>query len=115
MLVMALEQEKRRLRKRLQTIQHQISQLGPMRPGTLTVQYRKPQEKTGAYYQLSYTHRGKSGTEYIPPEYVPELRKELAAYQRYRKLAAEWLELSIELSKLRIKECKQARSSNEPA
>lgn len=108
---MSSEQQKRRLQKRIQSIQKEIAQLGPMRPGTLTIQYRKPQEKAGAYYQLSYTHRRKSGTEYIPPEHVDELKKELAEYQRFRELTAEWVELGIELSQLKIKECKRARSS----
>jgi hypothetical protein len=88
--------------RRLQKIQAQLAKLGPMRPGTLTRQYRRPQQQQGAYYQLSYTYQMKSHTEYVPKGQVPFIRKEIAVYQRYKKLTAQWIELALQRSRLRM-------------
>jgi len=60
-----------------------------MRPGSLTRQYHNPKDKTGAYYQLSYTHKMKSHTEYVRREYVAEIRKQIFHYKRFKKLVQE--------------------------
>ncbi len=93
--------------KRISSIQRELSQLGPMRPGCLSRQYRDPQRKKGAYYQLSYTHRMRSKTEYILDDSVPEIRSELEVYKRYKELNRQWIQLSIERSRLQIKQAKQ--------
>jgi hypothetical protein len=93
--------------KRISSLQHEISQLGPMRPRCLSRQYRDPQHKKGAYYQLSYTYRMRSKTEYVLADSVPEIRRELAEYKRYKELNKEWIHLSIECSRLQIKQAKQ--------
>lgn len=49
--------------RQIQRVQTQLAALGPMRPGTLTRQYRQPQRQQGAYYQISYTYQMKSHTE----------------------------------------------------
>ncbi len=41
---------------------NELSEMGPMRQGSLTLQYKAPAEKKGPYYQLSYTHKMKSRT-----------------------------------------------------
>ena len=46
----------RRWQKQLAAAQARLAALGPMRPGSLSQQYRDPVAKTGAYWQLSYTH-----------------------------------------------------------
>jgi len=93
--------------KGISSLQRELSQLGPMRPGCLSRQYRDPQRKKGAYYQLSYTYKMRSKTEYILEELVPEIRRELAEYKRYKELNQEWIQLSIERSRLQIKQAKQ--------
>ncbi len=50
----------------IHALQGQLAALGPMRPGTLTRQYRQPQKQKGPYYQLSYTYQMKSRTQYVP-------------------------------------------------
>jgi hypothetical protein len=102
------------LHQQIQSLQHQLAQLGPMRPGCLSRQYRQPKLKKGPYYQLSYTHQMKSRTEYIPPDLVPQIQQELAEYQRYRELTQQWIELSIEWSRCKIKQWKQASASSRP-
>lgn len=76
--------------------------IGAMRPGGITRQYRDRKNKTGEYYQLSYTHQMKSRTEHVWPEHVAMLEKEIAAYRRHKKLCEEIIDLSIELSKAKI-------------
>ncbi len=112
MLPMNSQSQSRRLQQRIHAIQHELTRLGPMRPGCLSLQYRKPKEKSGAYYQLSYTYQMKSKTEYVPAELVPQIEQELAQYKRYRELTAEWVDLSIALSRLKMTQWKQTRTSN---
>ena len=108
MLFMNFKRESSRLQKRIHSIQAQLAQLEPMRPGCLTLQYRNPKEKTGAHYQLSYTYQMRSKTEYITAKLVPQIEQEIAEYKRFRELTAEWIALSIELSRLKIKSSKRA-------
>jgi len=91
------------LEKRITVIKASLQGIGPMRPGTLTQQYKNPKEKTGGYYQISYTLHMKSRTEYVRPPFVRQIQKEVTEYKRYRDLIERWVDLSIELSKLKIK------------
>ena len=55
------------LDSQIRQTQQALAALGPMRPGTLSRQYRRPQQRRGAYYQLSYTFqmRGLLATEWV--------------------------------------------------
>ena len=90
------------LEKKIEKKRAALASAGPMRPGRVTRQYRNREEKTGEYYQLSYTHQMKSRTEHVWPEHVSIIRKETEAYRRHKKLCEEIVELSIELSKAKI-------------
>ena len=107
MLFMTLPNDPPRIQKRIAAIQSELAQLGPMRPGCLSRQYRKPKLKKGPYYQLSYTAQMKSRTEYIHWDLVPQIQQELAEYRRYRELNQEWVELSIQWSRWKIKQWKE--------
>lgn len=107
MLFMATAPDLPHLQQQIKSIQRQLAQLGPLRPGCLSRQYREPKLKKGPYYQLSYTHQMKSRTEYIHPDLVPQIERELAEYQRYRELTQQWIELSIQGSRLRIQGWKE--------
>ena len=96
----------------IRQIQQALAALGPMRPGTLTRQYRRPQQRHGAYYQLSYTFQMRSRTEYVRPEEVAQLRAELAEYKRYKQLTARWVALSLQRAKLRVKGARAAGAAN---
>lgn len=109
---MEFKQASRRIEKRIDAIKSQLAQLGPMRPGCLSLQFRNPQEKTGPNYQLSYTHQMRSKTEYIPADLVPGIEREVAEYKRFRELTTEWVALSIELSRLKIKHSRSTKISN---
>jgi hypothetical protein len=105
----------RRLQQRIAAIQRQLAQLGPLRPGCLSLQYKQPKVKKGAYYQLSYTHRMRHKNEYIRPDLVPQIERELAEYRRYRELTQEWIDLSIVLSRLKLKQAKLATAPTQPS
>ena len=94
--------------------QQALAALGPMRPGTLSRQYRRPQQRRGAYYQLSYTFQMRSRTEYVRPEEVAPLRREIAEYKRYRRLTARWVALSLQRAKLRVKGARATGAANAP-
>lgn len=90
------------LEKRIEKIMGKLALLGPMRPGSISKQYRDRQNQSGAYYQLSYTHKMRSRTEHVWPEHVTALKKEIDEYRKFKELTTELIELSIELSKAKI-------------
>jgi len=87
----------------IQKIKAEIAAIDEMRPGSLSRQYKDPQRQSGAYYQLSYTLDMKSRTEYVPREYVRETRLQIARYKRFKTLSAQWIALSIERWRLKMK------------
>ena len=93
----------KQIEKHIDRIQSELVKIDAMRPGSLTRQYKDPKKQTGAYYQLSYTLDMRSRTEYIRKEWVSEIRRQIKQYKRYKQLNAEWVSLSIEHSKLRMK------------
>ena len=111
---------KENLQTQIAKIKNQLLLLGAMRPGTLSQQYtacQKPgckcvdpiqPQKHGPFYKLSYTHGGKSTTQFIRPQFVPEVRKQLAAYKKFKALTQQWVTLALELSKLELQEARQA-------
>ena len=103
-----------KLEARIEKVKTQLQKVGLMRPGSLSKQYSacqkpgckcvdpvKPQ-KHGPYYQLSYIHRGKSTTQFVRPQFVAEVRRQLAAYKKFKALTEQWVALALELSKLKM-------------
>jgi len=99
------------IERRISKIKALLAVIGPMRPGSLTQQYKDPAAKTGPFWQLSYTRCMKSRTDYIRAEFVPEIAKQVAAYKHFKELTDEWVDLSIELSKLKMKIDKEKGAS----
>lgn len=88
------------IERRIERIKAALSHLGPMRPGSLTRQYKDRKNKTGAYWQISYTRQMKSRTEYVREEWVPEIRRQIATHKRFKRLIDQWVDLDLERSKL---------------
>jgi hypothetical protein len=88
--------------EKIEQIKQELMTLGPMRPGSITRQYRLPKEKKRPFYQISYQSR--SHSEYVRKENLQALRQETKTYRRFRKLIDRWVELSIKASKLRSAE-----------
>jgi len=65
--------------------------------------YKAPAEKKGPYYQLSYTHKMRSRTEYVRPEWVDEIQRQIEIYKRFKRLIEQCVELSIDHSQTRMK------------
>lgn len=89
--------------KRIGKIKAEFAAIGAMRPGSLTRQYKDPDRGSGAYYQLSYTLDMKSRTDYIPRNWVSDVRRQVGNYKRFKSLSAEWVALSIERCRLTMK------------
>ena len=107
------------LEKRIQSLKHQISQLGDLRPGALSKQYNicgnpncrckaDPPVKHGPYYQISFTRHGKSSSQFVREEDLAEVQQQLENYRLLRQLVDEWITLSAQLSSLRLREKRTA-------
>jgi hypothetical protein len=111
---------KEKIQAHIDKIKNELLVLGPMRPGNLSQQYsacQKPgckcidpiqPQKHGPFYQLSYKHGGKSTTQFIRPQFVPEVQKQLATYKKFIALTQQWVSLALELSKLELQEARLA-------
>jgi len=95
------------IEKRIAKIKAALAAIDDMRPGSLTCQYKDPANQSGAYYQLSYTREMKSRTEYIARDNLRAVRRQIATYQRFKALTAEWVDLSIEHSRLQMQLARQ--------
>jgi hypothetical protein len=88
------------IERSMDRIKRALLEIGPMRPGSLTRQYKDPQHHAGAYWQISYTRRMKSRTEYVRREWVTELRRQIVTHKRFKRLVDRWIDLRIEHSRL---------------
>ena len=91
------------IEKQIAQIRKELCTIGNMRPGNLNLQYKNPKEKSGGFYQLNYTHRSKTKTEYVRLGNVEKIKSELDEYQKFKNICDRWIALSIEASKLRSK------------
>ena len=88
------------IERRIDRIKRTLLEIGPMSPGSLTRQYKDPQHHTGAYWQISYTRQMKSRTEYVRQECVKQVRRQIVTHKRFKRLVDQWIDLSIEHSRL---------------
>jgi hypothetical protein len=95
--------------KKIDKVKEELLQIGEMRPGSLTMQYQKPAEKQGGYYQISYTHKMRSRTEYVRPEFVEDLKVQVENFKRFKALTQKWTDLAIEYSKLKMNIAKRSK------
>ena len=92
-----------KIENEIEKLKKQLLRFDMFRPGSLTKQYGNSKEKTGGFYQLSYSHQGKGRTEYVRKEFVSRIKKEILAYKKFKRLMDRWIELGIEHSKLKTK------------
>lgn len=88
------------LERKIGKIKEELMKLGDMRPGSVSVQTRS---WGGEYYQLSYTHQGKGRTEYVSKKRRNDVETQIAEYKKFRDLTQAWIDLAIELCKLKAK------------
>ena len=108
------------LERRIETIRKQIASLGELRPGSLSQQYNvcgkaicrcksESPERHGPYYQLGWTRNGKSTTRFVRRSELATVRRQLKNYARLQSLVREWIDLSLELCDLNLREGKTTR------
>lgn len=101
------------LETRIEKIKEAITALGDLRPGSLSQQYNvcgkpecrckaNPPRKHGPYYQLSFTWKGKSHSQFVRPQEVRVVKQQLRNYRRLRQLLERWVDLGMELSRRRL-------------
>ena len=101
------------IENRIQKIKQQIAQLGDIRPGALSQQYNvcgnptcrckaTPPVKHGPYYQISFTWKGRSRSQFVRDDDAQEASRQLENYRQLRELVDEWVTLAVELSQLRM-------------
>ena len=97
------------IKKYIAGVKKELMSIGEMRPGSLTYQYQRPKEKKGGFYQISYTYRMKSKTEYVKAEFVQDLKGQIATFKRFKTLIQQWIDLSIRHSQMKIKLAKEGK------
>jgi len=97
----------RQTEEHIEGIKQELMALGPMRPGSITRQYRLPKERQRPFYQISYTHRMRSHSEYVRPDNLATLRKETATFKRFRTLIDRWVGLALLSSQLRARQTRK--------
>ncbi len=106
-----MNSRQRILEARIEKIKEKIVGMDELRPGSLSRQYNvcgtpgcrckaDPPQKHGPYYQLSFTRKGKSSSQFVRREDLLRVKRQLRNYERLRKLIDEWIDTSIELVRL---------------
>lgn len=101
-----MQKKVEKIEKRIEKIKAELVKIGEMRPGSLTLQYQNPREQKKPFYQISYTHKMRSRTQHVRPEFVEQLREQIANYKKFKSLTIEWVDLAIEQSILKIEMAK---------
>jgi len=92
-----------KIEKEIEAIKARIAEIGVVRPGSLTRQYKDPRNRKGAYWQISYTHRMRSKTAYVRPDSLPAVRRQIRDYKTLKRLVERWVALGIEYSGLSMR------------
>ena len=97
--------------RKIVRLKEKLVKLGPMLPGSISEQWnvcgtprcqcKDPEKpmKHGPYYQLSFTIGGKSSTMFVKKEDLPEARRRLKNYEKFKTLCTELLHAYIALSR----------------
>lgn len=113
------------LEAQIEKLKQAIVRLGDLRPGKLSQQYNvcgkadcrckaDPPQKHGPYYQLSFTRKGKSSTQFVREEDLAVVRLQLRNYQRLQELIDRWITLGMELSRLKLPSARRGAVSRNP-
>lgn len=110
------------LETKIGKIKEEIMALGlELQPGVLTQQYNvcgtpgcrckaDPPHKHGPYFQLSFTRKGKSRTQFVRRHEFNLVQDHVRNYQRLKKLMDRWVALGMALSRLRLRHERETRN-----
>lgn len=93
----------RQIEKKIVRIKEALWEIGPMRPGSLTEQFKDREKEEGAFWQISYTRQMQSRTDYIRREWVKTTQQQIKEYKKLKRLIETWVALAIDHSKLTMK------------
>jgi hypothetical protein len=110
-----MNKKEQSLRRRIQKIKTELDSLGDLRPGSLSKQFNvcgkidcrcktDPPKRHGPYYQLGWTRKRKSTTRFVRSQKLPEVRRQLKNYKRLQSLVDQWVDLSIQLCELNLRQ-----------
>ncbi len=114
------------LESRIAQIKQEITSLGAdLHPGILTQQYNvcgkaacrckaDPPQRHGPYYQLSFTRKGESTTQFVKPRDLLLVRQQVRNYRRLRRLMDRWIALGMQLARLRLRQERASRTVSSP-
>lgn len=100
---MYMQQRLLAIDRKIHGIKNELLTLGEMRPGSLTRQVQDRNGKKYSYWQLSYTHKMRSRTDYVRPGRVKVTRRQVKAFKRFRVLVEAWVDLAIKHAQLSTK------------
>jgi hypothetical protein len=121
---MKYDQRIQRNEQKIQEIKTALASLGDMRPGSLSKQYNvcgkpgcrckdpKQPKRHGPYFQLSYVHQGKSTSQFIRPHLIKMVKAQLATYKTFKKLTEHWVQLALDIAKLKLEAAKKIHRSD---
>jgi hypothetical protein len=104
----------KQIEKQIQETKKELTELGELRPGSLSKQYnicgkatckcKDPEapQRHGPYYQISYGRKGKSSSTFVRPESLADIEKQLANYKRLMELVNLWIDLGLEHSRIKL-------------
>jgi hypothetical protein len=114
------------LETKIGKIKEEIMALGlELQPGVLTQQYNvcgspgcrckaDPPQRHGPYYQLSFTRKGKSRTQFVRRHEFNLVQAHVRNYQRLKKLTDRWVALGMALSRRRLRQERETKNIPEP-
>ena len=100
--------KKRKLKKEIDKIKQQLSEIETMHPGSVSQQYqvcgnpncrcmdKKTPQRHGPYAKLAYVYHGKPVCRFVRAACVTQMKIRLNNYKKFRALTDKWIELSIE-------------------
>lgn len=101
-----------KLEDKILKLKQSVASLGSLRPGSVTQQIAGgPNRKPRKYWQISYTYRMRSRTDYLRDDLVDAVKNETLEYKKLKKIFDEIIELSIQLSKEKIEIAKNQTDS----
>lgn len=95
--------------EKIQRMKDEILGLGPMLPGSISEQWNvcgtpgcqckdpKRPVRHGPYFQLSFSVKGRSSTLFLRRNEVPEARRRIRRYQRFKELAMTLTQAYVDL------------------
>ena len=92
-------------------VRKDLSCIGNMRPGSVTKQLRKRGGKEWTCWQISYTLKGASKTEYVRDTFLEQIKSEVVEYKKFKTLNEKLVELNVTLSREKIKILKKKMES----